>query len=108
VVHHAVSEIAPERSGAYSSERITPGRSGSRHSGIAGSRAGWEREARVHDITPGRGLRGSRAGSRKLDDLRALEAQRYAEKDRAIAELKKRAEVKEKRTLVATACWRAV
>ncbi|HEX9051204.1 MAG TPA: SNF2-related protein [Anaeromyxobacter sp.] len=50
--------------------------------------------------------RAEREYRRKLDDLRATEAQRYAEKDRAIAELKKRAEPKERRTLVATAYWR--
>ena len=50
--------------------------------------------------------RAEREYRRKLDDLRATEAQRYAEKDRAIAELKRRAEPKEKRTLVATAYWR--
>jgi hypothetical protein len=51
--------------------------------------------------------RAEREYRRKLDDLRAMEAQRYGEKDRAIAELKKRAEIREKRTLVATAYWRA-
>jgi hypothetical protein len=50
--------------------------------------------------------RAEREYRRKLDDLRATEAQRYAEKDRAIAELKKRAEPRERRTLVATAYWR--
>jgi hypothetical protein len=50
--------------------------------------------------------RAEREYRRKLDELRATEAQRYAEKDRAIAELKKRAEPKERRTLVATAYWR--
>jgi SNF2-related domain/Helicase conserved C-terminal domain len=50
--------------------------------------------------------RAEREYRRKLDDLRATEAQRYAEKDRAIAELKRRAEPKERRTLVATAYWR--
>ena len=50
--------------------------------------------------------RAERDYRRRLDDLRAQEAQRYAEKDRAIAELKKRSEVKERRTLVATAYWR--
>jgi hypothetical protein len=50
--------------------------------------------------------RAEREYRRKLEDLRATEAQRYAEKDRAIAELKRRAEPKEKRTLVATAYWR--
>ncbi|BDG01791.1 SNF2-related protein [Anaeromyxobacter oryzae] len=52
--------------------------------------------------------RAEREYRRKLDDLRALEAQRYGEKDRAIAELKKKSEVKERRTLVATAYWRCV
>jgi superfamily II DNA or RNA helicase len=50
--------------------------------------------------------RAEREYRRKLEDLRATEAQRYSEKDRAIAELKRRAEPKEKRTLVATAYWR--
>jgi hypothetical protein len=50
--------------------------------------------------------RAERESRRKLEDLRATEAQRYAEKDRAIADLKRRAEPKEKRTLVATAYWR--
>jgi ERCC4-related helicase len=50
--------------------------------------------------------RAERDYRRRLDDLRALEATRYAEKDRAIAELKKKAEIREKRTLVATAYWR--
>jgi superfamily II DNA or RNA helicase len=50
--------------------------------------------------------RAEREYRRKLDELRATEAQRYTEKDRAIAELKKRAEPKERRTLVATAYWR--
>jgi len=50
--------------------------------------------------------RAEREYRRKLDDLRATEAQRYAEKDRAAADLRKRAEPKERRTLVATAYWR--
>jgi SNF2 domain-containing protein/helicase-like protein len=50
--------------------------------------------------------RAEREYRRKLDELRATEAQRYAEKDRAIADLKKRAEPKERRALVATAYWR--
>jgi hypothetical protein len=50
--------------------------------------------------------RAEREYRRKLDDLRATEAARYGERDRAIAELRKRAEVREKRTLVATAYWR--
>jgi superfamily II DNA or RNA helicase len=50
--------------------------------------------------------RAERDYRRRLDDLRALEATRYGEKDRAITELKKKAEIREKRTLVATAYWR--
>jgi hypothetical protein len=50
--------------------------------------------------------RAEREYRRKLDELRATEAQRYAERDRAIADLRKRAEPKERRTLVATAYWR--
>jgi hypothetical protein len=50
--------------------------------------------------------RAEREYRRKLDELRATEAQRYAEKDRAIADLRKRADPKEKRSLVATAYWR--
>jgi hypothetical protein len=50
--------------------------------------------------------RAEREYRRKLDELRATEAQRYGEKDRAVAELKKRAEPKERRTLVGTAYWR--
>jgi hypothetical protein len=52
--------------------------------------------------------RAEREYRRKLDDLRAVEAQRYGEKDRAVTDLKKRAEIKERRTLVATAYWRAL
>jgi hypothetical protein len=50
--------------------------------------------------------RAEREHRRRLDELRAVEAQRYAERDRAVAELKRKAEPKEKRTLVATAYWR--
>jgi hypothetical protein len=50
--------------------------------------------------------RAERDYRRRLDDLRALEATRYGEKDRAVTELKKRTEVRERRTLVATAYWR--
>ncbi|HTP24991.1 MAG TPA: SNF2-related protein [Anaeromyxobacteraceae bacterium] len=42
----------------------------------------------------------------RLDDLRASEALRYGEKDRAIAELRRRADPRDKRSLIATACWR--
>jgi hypothetical protein len=80
------------------------------------ARAAWSRaRAALHDkselpMRDRRALleRAEREYRRKLDDLRALEATRYAEKDRAVADLKKRAEVKERRTLVATAYWRTV
>ncbi len=77
------------------------------------SRAAWARaRAALHDdglpLRDRRALleRAEREYRRKVDELRATEAQRHAEKDRAIAELKKRAEPKERRTLVATAYWR--
>jgi hypothetical protein len=83
---------------------------------VEDARAGWTRaRAALHDkselpMRDRRALleRAEREYRRKLDDLRALEATRYAEKDRAIADLKKRAEVKERRTLIATAYWRTV
>jgi hypothetical protein len=52
--------------------------------------------------------RAEREYRRRLDDLRATEALRYGEKDRALAELRRKGEPKEKRTLVATAYWRCV
>jgi hypothetical protein len=77
------------------------------------AREAWARaRAALHDeglpLRDRRALlqRAEREYRRKLDDLRATEAQRYAEKDRAITELKRRAEPKERRTLVATAYWR--
>jgi hypothetical protein len=83
---------------------------------VEDARAGWGRaRAALGDrsdlpLRDRRALleRAEREYRRKLDDLRAVEAQRYAEKDRAIADLKKRSEVKERRTLVATAYWRCV
>ena len=50
--------------------------------------------------------RADREHRRRLEELRATEALRYGEKDRALAELKRRAEPREKRALVATAYWR--
>jgi hypothetical protein len=78
------------------------------------SRAAWARaRAALHDESPlplrdRRALleRAEREFRRRLEDLRATEAQRYAEKDRAVTELRRRAEPKERRTLVATAYWR--
>jgi hypothetical protein len=83
---------------------------------VEDARAAWGRaRGAVHDksdlpLRDRRALleRAEREYRRKLDDLRALEATRYGEKDRAVAELKKRSEVKERRTLVATAYWRCV
>jgi superfamily II DNA or RNA helicase len=82
--------------------------------GVETARQAWlKARAALHDkgdlsLRDRRGLleRAEREYRRKLDDLRATEAQRYAERDRALAELKRRAEPKEKRTLVATAYWR--
>jgi len=82
---------------------------------VEDARAAWAKaRCALHDRseTPLRDRRAlceraEREYRRKLDDLRATEDHRYAEKDRTIADLKKRAEVREKRTLVATAYWRA-
>ena len=76
-------------------------------------RPGRARARRSHDevdlpLRDRRALleRAEREYRRRLEELRALEALRYGEKDRALAELKRRAQPKEKRTLVATAYWR--
>jgi superfamily II DNA or RNA helicase len=50
--------------------------------------------------------RAEREYRRRLDELRATESLRYGEKDRAIAELKRRSEAKERRSMIATAYWR--
>jgi superfamily II DNA or RNA helicase len=50
--------------------------------------------------------RAERAWRRRLEDLRALEARRYAERDRAVAELRRRADPEVGRSLLATAYWR--
>jgi superfamily II DNA or RNA helicase len=78
------------------------------------ARAAWGKaRAALHDegalpLRDRRALleRAEREYRRRVDDLRATEAQRYSEKDRAISELKKRAEPRERRTLVGTAYWR--
>jgi hypothetical protein len=83
---------------------------------VEDARVAWNKaRAALHDKSdlPLRDRRGfleraEREYRRRLDELRALEAQRYAEKDRTIADLKKKAEVKERRTLIATAYWRCV
>ena len=82
--------------------------------GVEAARQAWLRaRGALHDqgdlpLRDRRGLleRAEREYRRKLDELRATEAQRYAERDRAVAELKRKAEPKERRTLVATAYWR--
>jgi hypothetical protein len=81
---------------------------------VEAARQAWQKaRAALHDqgdlaLRDRRGLleRAEREYRRKLDDLRATEAQRYAERDKAVAELKRKAEPREKRTLVATAYWR--
>jgi superfamily II DNA/RNA helicase len=50
--------------------------------------------------------RAERDYRRRLEDLRAVEALRYGEKDRALAELRRRADPRARRSLVATAFWR--
>ena len=78
------------------------------------SRAAWEKaRAALHEksdlsLRDRRALleRAEREYRRRLDELRATESLRYGEKDRALADLKRRAEAKERRSLVATAYWR--
>ena len=82
--------------------------------GVETARQAWLRaRGALHDqgdlpLRDRRGLleRAEREHRRKLDELRAIEAQRYAERDRAVAELKRKGEPRERRTLVATAYWR--
>ena len=50
--------------------------------------------------------RAEREFRRRLEELRAAEALRYGEKDRALAELRRRAEARGQRKLIATAWWR--
>jgi superfamily II DNA or RNA helicase len=50
--------------------------------------------------------RAEREYRRRLEDLRAAEGLRYGEKDRALAELRRRAEARGQRKLLATAWWR--
>ncbi len=50
--------------------------------------------------------RAERQYRRRLEELRAAETLRYGEKDGALADLRRRAEPKEHRTLVGAACWR--
>jgi hypothetical protein len=50
--------------------------------------------------------RAEREHRRRLADLRTAEAARYAEKDRTLADLRRKAEVRPTRRRVATALWR--
>jgi hypothetical protein len=78
------------------------------------ARGAWEKaRAALHErsdlpLRDRRALleRAEREYRRRLDEVRATESLRYGEKDRAIAELKRRGEAKERRSLVATAYWR--
>jgi hypothetical protein len=78
------------------------------------AREAWARaRAALHDrsdlpLRDRRALleRAEREFRRRLEELRAAEALRYGEKDRALADLKRRAEPKERRALAATAYWR--
>jgi superfamily II DNA or RNA helicase len=114
-----VAEVQ-ERSGAAfdeSRERwdrsVEDALAGARHA-VEEVRAAWTRaRAALHErsdlpLRDRRALleRAEREYRRRMDDLRATEALRYGEKDRALADLKRRAEVKERRQPVATAYWR--
>jgi superfamily II DNA or RNA helicase len=121
-LHARLAAEVAERSGAAfdaSRERwdraVEDALAGARRA-VEDARAAWARaRGALHDrselpLRDRRALleRAEREHRRRLEDLRALEAQRYAEKDRAVAELKRRAEAKERRALVATAYWRCV
>ncbi len=79
------------------------------------ARGAWDRARQaLHDPRGDLSLRERRAlleraerdYRRRLEDLRAAEALRYGEKDRALAELRRRADPRVRRTLVASARWR--
>lgn len=78
------------------------------------ARAAWARARSALPSEAGLPLRDRRAlleraereYRRRLEDLRAAEALRYGDKDRALAEMRRRAEVRGQRKLVATAWWR--
>jgi len=86
-----------------------------RRQAVDASRAAWGRaRAALHEERSPLPLRDRRAlleraereFRRRLEELRAAEGLRYGEKDRALAELRRRAEAKGQRKLVATAWWR--
>lgn len=119
-IHAQLLAEVQERSGAAFDEsrerwdRTTEDALAAPRAQVEAARQAWIRaRAALHDkvdlpLRDRRGLleRAEREYRRRLDDLRATEAQRYAERDRAVAELKRKAEPREKRTLVATAYWR--
>ena len=78
------------------------------------AREAWKRaRASLHEEgplpLPGRRAlleRAEREYRRRLDDLRSAETLRLGEKDRALGEMRHRAEVRARRKLVATAWWR--
>jgi superfamily II DNA or RNA helicase len=116
---HLVAEVQ-ERSGAVFDEsrerwdRSVEDALAAPRRGVEEARTAWAKaRASLHEkselpLRDRRALleRAERESRRRLDDLRATEALRYGEKDRALTELKRRAEVKERRSLVATAYWR--
>ena len=69
-------------------------RGGTGPSSLAERRLRVERAEREHRV--------------RLDLLRSAEAERLAERDRSLADLRRRAEVKARRRLVATAWWRCI
>jgi len=73
-----------------------------------GARAELHAEDGVLPLRDRRALleRAEREYRRRLEALRAAEALRYGEKDRALAEMRKRAEARGQRKLAATAWWR--
>jgi len=80
------------------------------------ARAAWERaRATMHEKSdlPARDRRAlleraEQEHRRRIEELRATEALRYGDKDRALAELRRRSEPRPRRQLVCTAYWRCV
>ena len=104
------SDLARERWDRSAEEGLLPARRSVEEAREAWGRA---REALHHPggelpLRERRALleRAERDYRRRLEDLRAAEALRYGEKDRALAELRRRADPKAHRALVATAYWR--
>ncbi len=105
----AIADEARERWDRSAEEALGPARRDAEEARQAWLRARAALAAEGSPPLPDRRAllgRAEREWRRRLDALRAAEQARYAEKDRALADLGRRAEARLSRTLVATACWR--